>query len=736
MNEGAEKILYFIVGGLIIVALAIVFLFPERSIEQEPTSTTITSITLSNTNITLATGDSYQLTYKTFPTNVTTTVTFESSNPNIASVDGNGNIKALKEGSTTITVTTENDKKAECKVTVKSNKVAVTKITLNKEEISIETGKTYQLSATISPSNATSKAVSWSSDNAGVATVDSKGLVKGVSAGNATITAKTGNGKVAICNVEVKETTLPVDEPTGEPPKPTTPTEPTTPTVPTKPTVPTTADGICESVKNNSSIDYKSFVSLRKNKDDYYVIKAAHDCANKYKKPVSVTKAEYNIYKKNTDAIEVKTDTNFNGATIYIHDEITDLEKYEGAIYHISHEKSCDTLSVASFNGSYTSLAPVTGSYFIRIESKSAERVFQRNHKDGTQSSAKIDVFTVINGKISQPMYWSYNGEKLKVTRCEIPSKQLVFQNGIFETIAKKNCDNCASLFARNIRVTRSNTKIYNLKHYFIDKKGNSVKELNHSYTGFIGITNTANVLIQKCIVYPLIHRLSDGDTGSNYDLSFSYSVNLTLDNVKLATSDQLTNSEYWGVIGSNGCKDVLVKNSTLNRVDAHKGIYNLTVKDTTLGSHGITATGTGINKDNKMVIENVTWKGTKNLISLRKDYGLTWNGAITIKNSRVEQVPSSSTVVNIINITDSYIKSDINFAKFKQPIYNPTSIKIDGLKISSSNVSSIRIFGASKAKFDEYYFKVFKNKYNSETKITKKNITGNGSNKISTYAG
>ena len=82
--------------------------------------------------------------------------------------------------------------------------VAVTGVSLNKASATIENGNTLQLTATVSPSNATNKAVTWTSNNTSVATVSSNGLVTAKGAGNAKITVKTADGNfTAQCNVSV-----------------------------------------------------------------------------------------------------------------------------------------------------------------------------------------------------------------------------------------------------------------------------------------------------------------------------------------------------------------------------------------------------------------------------------------------------------------------------------------------------------------------------------------------------
>ena len=91
----------------------------------------------------------------------------------------------------------------------------VTSVTLNKSALSLEVGKTGQLSATVLPNSATNKSVSWSSNNEAVATVSSKGIVTAKKAGTAVITATAVNGKSASCTVTVTGGSTEPVEPTN-----------------------------------------------------------------------------------------------------------------------------------------------------------------------------------------------------------------------------------------------------------------------------------------------------------------------------------------------------------------------------------------------------------------------------------------------------------------------------------------------------------------------------------------
>ena len=87
-----------------------------------------------------------------------------------------------------------------------SAEVSVTGVSLNKASMSMTVGETQTLTATVTPSNATNKSVTWSSNNTSVAMVSSSGVVTAKAAGSATITVTTNDGgKTATCSVTVSQ---------------------------------------------------------------------------------------------------------------------------------------------------------------------------------------------------------------------------------------------------------------------------------------------------------------------------------------------------------------------------------------------------------------------------------------------------------------------------------------------------------------------------------------------------
>jgi uncharacterized repeat protein (TIGR02543 family) len=120
-------------------------------------------------------------------------VTYKSSNTNVAMVDLKGKVTAISEGTVTITVSSLDGSKKSGKIDITVKPIDVANITLNKTSVSLIEGNTQQLTATISPDNATHKEASFTSSNASVATIDENGNIKAIQAGTATITAASGN---------------------------------------------------------------------------------------------------------------------------------------------------------------------------------------------------------------------------------------------------------------------------------------------------------------------------------------------------------------------------------------------------------------------------------------------------------------------------------------------------------------------------------------------------------------
>lgn len=162
----------------------------------------VTKITLEDETLVLEEGNSATLTAIIEPIDATDkTMSWTSSDDNVAKVDQEGHVEAVKEGECTIMVKA-GEMNATCQVIVNKKVIAVESIILNKTTLTLTKGSSEVLVATLKPDDATNKSVTWISSDPTVASVDQEGLVTAVAGGETTITAKNGEVK-AQCHVLV-----------------------------------------------------------------------------------------------------------------------------------------------------------------------------------------------------------------------------------------------------------------------------------------------------------------------------------------------------------------------------------------------------------------------------------------------------------------------------------------------------------------------------------------------------
>ena len=164
----------------------------------------VTSLDLQPSEGTVIIGQTLQLTATILPVEASNpAVTWVSDNPDAVIVSSNGLITALAAGTATITATTSNGGLTQgCTITVPP--MPVSGASLDQSTASLAVGNSLQLTATVTPANATNKALVWSSTDEGVATISQSGLLTGLSAGSTTIAVTTVDGGYqAFCEVSL-----------------------------------------------------------------------------------------------------------------------------------------------------------------------------------------------------------------------------------------------------------------------------------------------------------------------------------------------------------------------------------------------------------------------------------------------------------------------------------------------------------------------------------------------------
>ncbi len=159
----------------------------------------VSRVSIKPSSLTLTIGDSRTVEARISPENATwPDVTWTSADESIATVSQDGAVRAVGVGKTTITATTREGKSRTAKITVRPVYVQRIRLSAVYPENGLVGGVTgrnqVQLSCAIQPANATIPAVTWSSSNGKVATVDENGLVTGHKAGKVSITCKATDG--------------------------------------------------------------------------------------------------------------------------------------------------------------------------------------------------------------------------------------------------------------------------------------------------------------------------------------------------------------------------------------------------------------------------------------------------------------------------------------------------------------------------------------------------------------
>ena len=160
---------------------------------------------ISQKEVILGAGESVSLTVKAVPKTggEAEKFTLSSSDESVVKVDKSGKITAADTGVAYIVAKAESGGESKCKVTVKK---APSKLTL-KKELTINKNATAKLTAVLPESTASNK-ITFTSGNPKICTVTATGIIKGISRGSTSVTAKTYNGKTAVCKVKVLDSSI------------------------------------------------------------------------------------------------------------------------------------------------------------------------------------------------------------------------------------------------------------------------------------------------------------------------------------------------------------------------------------------------------------------------------------------------------------------------------------------------------------------------------------------------
>jgi len=405
--------------------------------------------------------------------------------------------------------------------------------------------------------------------------------------------------------------------------------------------------------------------------DDSEAIVKAHKFANQHGLPVKADPgATYYIGGRNRTAV-IQTDTDFGTAAFIIDD--TDVENRSAPVFLISSKlEAFKPTGVSSLKRNQEKLeVSVPGPCLITVTDSNVKRYirFGANRNSG---ASQTDVFIVDadgNVDMDAPIIWDFD-QITEIIARPIDQTHLSLTGGRFTTIANA-AESKYTYYNRGIAIQRSNVVVDGLEHH-ITGEG----EQGAPYAGFINISNAAYVTVQNTILtgrktYQTIGAAGTTVSMGSYGISLSRALNVSF--INCSQTNDIKDTQFWGIMGSNYCKNLVLDHCSFSRFDAHMGVANATIRNSTLGHQGINAIGSGT-----FLVENTTIYG-RNLINLRSDYGSTWEGELIIRNSTF--VPSGGRPVSA-NLIGGFNSGQHDFG---YTCYMPKRITIDTLHIDDS---------------------------------------------------
>ena len=405
--------------------------------------------------------------------------------------------------------------------------------------------------------------------------------------------------------------------------------------------------------------------------NDIDVIAATHAFANQQRLKVKANDAAtYYIGGKERTVI-IQTNTDFGKAAFIIDD--TEVQNRNASVFKVgSGLKPFKLEKVTSLKRNQEKInASFPGPCLITVTNSNVKQYirFGLNQNNG---SSQTDIFVVDkNGKVDMnaPIIWDFN-QITEITALPIDEKPLKITGGRFTTIANK-AESKYTYYNRNIAITRSNVLVEGLEHRITGEGDNGAP-----YRGFISIGDCSYVTVKNSILtghktYTTIGAAGKPVTMGTYDLSADRALNVSF--VNCTQTNDINDATYWGVLGSNFCKNLLYDRCILSRFDAHQGVANATIRNSTLGHMGINAIGSG-----RLLVENSTIRG-RSIINLRSDYGSTWQGELIIRNCVFVPADGKPITAALINGSNSG-KHDFGYT-----CYMPERITIENLRIDDS---------------------------------------------------
>ena len=382
-------------------------------------------------------------------------------------------------------------------------------------------------------------------------------------------------------------------------------------------------------------VSYEDFGAIGDGKaDDIEAIAKAHEYANEHRLPVKAKDdATYYIGGKDLPVI-IKTSTDFGKAHFIIDDR--ECENHKVHIFRVTSDCEYFPVQIEKLEKGQKRIdIPHEGNLYVRVKNEN-KRVYIRYGANQNNGSALFDCFTVDkDGNIGTLMAWQFD----EVTEAKAKSTDeapIVVEGGTFTTIANLDTFEKRRYHYRAFGCNRSHVTFRNITH-LVTGEPDPEEHYSSPYAGFLCIEDCYDVTVENVTFTP--HRtyyftMANGGINAigTYEMNGSATIGLKL--IGLKQTIDIMDGRYWGLMGTNFCKDMLLKDCRISRFDAHCGVHNATMLDCEFGHVKMEVIGFG-----EMLIERCKLHGNFFML-LRGDYGSFFNGNVTVRDSEWEILP------------------------------------------------------------------------------------------------
>lgn len=420
-------------------------------------------------------------------------------------------------------------------------------------------------------------------------------------------------------------------------------------------------------------VTYEAFGAIGDGKtDDMQAIVNAHEYANANSLSVFANETATYYIGGASKTASIMTDTDWSTAQFIIDD--TAVENRSSWIFNVTPSQGAisitDKLSPLKIDS--TSIGTALESKSLVVLTDSNVKRYIRKGANQNSGSNQTDVILVDeNGNISTdtPLLWDFDAVTSAVAY-PIDTDILTIKGGSFTTIAN-NASSEYNYYTRGIQIRRSNTVIDGLYHD-IKNEGKT----GSPYSAFVSLSCCSDVTVKNCTFTGHRKYKTTGSAGTSvtmgtYDIGAATAVNARFINCN--QTNDITDTDYWGIAGTNYCKNLVYDGCALSRFDAHQGVLNATITNSVLGHHGIKLIGSGT-----ALIENTTVLA-EDFVDLRPDYGSTWNGDFIIRNCKFYPTGVASHIIKAENSEDH---------NFGYTCHMPKKVEIDGLYVHRPGIN------------------------------------------------